>query len=410
MSGESVGPLSGFRVLELGSFIAAPSAGRLLADFGAEVIKIERPEHGDELRSWRLVDGGTSLLFRTIGRNKKSVTLDLRTPEGRELALGLVSCSDVVLENFRPGTLERWGLGTDVLRRVRPDLVLVRISGYGQSGPYRDRPGFGSVAEAMGGLRNLTGDPDRPPTRVGVSLGDSVAGLYAAFGALVALLKRERSLREGDQPQPETVDVALYEAVFGLMEDLLPEHDAHGVVRERAGAALPGIVPSSTYPCRGGTWVVVGGNGDAIFRRLMLAIGRPDLAAHPTYAENAGRVAHREIIDDAISAWTREHDLDSAVHELEQAGVPVGPIYAAADILKDPHYAARGMLLRQDVELEAGDVRQVTFPGVVPKLENFPGSARWVGPELGQHTDEVLAELLGVDAAECLRLREAGVV
>jgi crotonobetainyl-CoA:carnitine CoA-transferase CaiB-like acyl-CoA transferase len=410
MSGESVGPLSGFRVLELGSFIAAPSAGRLLADFGAEVIKIERPEHGDELRSWRLVDGGTSLLFRTIGRNKKSVTLDLRTPEGRELALGLVSCSDVVLENFRPGTLERWGLGTDVLRRVRPDLVLVRISGYGQSGPYRDRPGFGSVAEAMGGLRNLTGDPDRPPTRVGVSLGDSVAGLYAAFGALVALLKRERSLREGDQPQPETVDVALYEAVFGLMEDLLPEHDAHGVVRERAGAALPGIVPSSTYPCRGGTWVVVGGNGDAIFRRLMLAIGRPDLAAHPTYAENAGRVAHREIIDDAISAWTREHDLDSAVHELEQAGVPVGPIYAAADILKDPHYAARGMLLRQDVELEAGDVRQVTFPGVVPKLENFPGSARWVGPELGQHTDEVLAELLGVDAAECMRLREAGVV
>ncbi|MDQ1664439.1 MAG: formyl-CoA transferase [Actinomycetota bacterium] len=410
MSGESVGPLSGFRVLELGSFIAAPSAGRLLADFGAEVIKIERPEHGDELRSWRLVDGGTSLLFRTIGRNKKSVTLDLRTPEGRELALGLVSCSDVVLENFRPGTLERWGLGTDVLRRVRPDLVLVRISGYGQSGPYRDRPGFGSVAEAMGGLRNLTGDPDRPPTRVGVSLGDSVAGLYAAFGALVALLKRERSLREGDQPQPETVDVALYEAVFGLMEDLLPEHDAHGVVRERAGAALPGIVPSSTYPCRGGTWVVVGGNGDAIFRRLMLAIGRPDLAAHPTYAENAGRVAHREIIDDAISAWTREHDLDSAVHELEQAGVPVGPIYAAADILKDPHYAARGMLLRQDVELEAGDVRQVTFPGVVPKLENFPGSARWVGPELGQHTDEVLAELLGVDAAECLRLREAGIV
>jgi formyl-CoA transferase len=397
-------------VLELGSFIAAPSAGRLLADFGAEVIKIERPEHGDELRSWRLVDGGTSLLFRTIGRNKKSVTLDLRTPEGRELALGLVSCSDVVLENFRPGTLERWGLGTDVLRRVRPDLVLVRISGYGQSGPYRDRPGFGSVAEAMGGLRNLTGDPDRPPTRVGVSLGDSVAGLYAAFGALVALLKRERSLREGDQPQPETVDVALYEAVFGLMEDLLPEHDAHGVVRERAGAALPGIVPSSTYPCRGGTWVVVGGNGDAIFRRLMLAIGRPDLAAHPTYAENAGRVAHREIIDDAISAWTREHDLDSAVHELEQAGVPVGPIYAAADILKDPHYAARGMLLRQDVELEAGDVRQVTFPGVVPKLENFPGSARWVGPELGQHTDEVLAELLGVDAAECLRLREAGIV
>jgi crotonobetainyl-CoA:carnitine CoA-transferase CaiB-like acyl-CoA transferase len=410
MSGESVGPLSGFRVLELGSFIAAPSAGRLLADFGAEVIKIERPEHGDELRSWRRVDGGTSLLFRTIGRNKKSVTLDLRTPEGRELARGLVSCSDVVLENFRPGTLERWGLGTDVLRRVRPDLVLVRISGYGQTGPYRDRPGFGSVAEAMGGLRNLTGDPDRPPTRVGVSLGDSVAGLYAAFGALVALLKRERSLQEGDQPQPETVDVALYEAVFGLMEDLLPEHDAHGVVRERAGAALPGIVPSSTYPCRGGTWVVVGGNGDAIFRRLMLAIGRPDLAAHPTYAENAGRVAHREIIDDAISAWTREHDLDSAVHELEQAGVPVGPIYAAADILKDPHYAARGMLLRQDVELEAGDVRQVTFPGVVPKLENFPGSARWVGPELGQHTDEVLAELLGVDAAECLRLREAGVV
>ncbi|WP_100497793.1 CaiB/BaiF CoA transferase family protein [Geodermatophilus chilensis] len=401
------GPLAGIRVLELGNFIAAPMTGRVFAEFGADVVKVERPRTGDELRGWRRATGGTSLLFRTMARGKRSVTLDLRSPEGRDIALRLVAASDVVLENFRPGTLERLGLGPDELRAVRPDVVLVRISGYGQTGPYRGRPGFASVAESVGGLRHLTGDPDRPPVRVGVSLGDSLAGLYGAVGALMALLRRERS---GGEPAPETVDVALYEAVFGVLEDLVPEHDGYGVVRERTGAALPGIVPSNTYPTGDGSWVIVGGNGDAVYRRLMTAVGRADLAEDPRLADNAGRVAHRELIDAAITAWTTGRDLATAVAVLEDAGVPVGPVYAAADILADPHYAERDMLVRHEVEVEPGTVRPVTFPGVVPKLERSPGSTRGVGPDLGAHTAEVLAELAGVDAEDLARLCERGVV
>lgn len=401
------GPLAGLRVLELGSFIAAPMAGRLFAEFGADVVKVERPGTGDELRGWRRGGGETSLLFRTMGRGKRSVTLDLRHPEGREVALRLVAASDVVLENFRPGTLERWGLGPDVLRSVRPDLVLTRISGYGQDGPYRERAGFANVAESVGGLRNLTGYPDRPPVRTGVSLGDTLAGLYAAVGALVALLRRERARGAAG---PETVDVALYEAVFGVLEDLVPEHDGYGVVRQRTGAALPGIVPSNTYPTAGGGWVAVGGNGDAIYRRLMTAVERPDLADDPRLADNPGRVAHRELIDEAVSAWTGARDLDTVVEVLEEAGVPVGPIYEAADMLQDPHFAARGMLVRHEVEVADGDVRPVAFPGVVPKLERSPGSTRWVGPDLGAHTDEVLTELAGLASDDLRRLREAGVV
>jgi formyl-CoA transferase len=288
-----------------------------------------------------------------------------------------------VLENFRPGTLERLGLGPDELRAVRPDVVLVRISGYGQTGPYRDHPGFASVAEAIGGIRALTGEPDRPPVRSGVSLGDTLAGLYATIGALLALLQRERST---DGSGPETVDVALYEAVFSVLEDLVPEHDGYGVVRRRSGASLPGIVPSSTYPCRDGTWVVVGGNGDAIYRRLMAAVGRPDLADDPVLADNAGRVAQRERIDAAISAWTADRTPAQVAAELEAVSVPVGPIYAASDILGDPHYAARGMLVRHEVDVAPGDRREVAFPGVVPKLEARPGSTRGVGPDLGEHT------------------------
>ena len=404
---HSAGPLAGIRVLELGSFIAAPMTGRVFAEFGADVVKVERPRTGDELRGWRRAAGDTSLLFRTMARGKRSVTLDLRHPEGRDVALKLVAASDVVLENFRPGTLEKWGLGPDVLRSVRPDLVLTRISGYGQDGPYRERPGFANVAESIGGLRNLTGEPERPPVRTGVSLGDTLAGLYAAIGALMALLRRERA--EG-APGPETVDVALYEAVFGVLEDLVPEYDGYGVVRQRTGAALPGIVPSNTYPAAGGGWVAVGGNGDAIYRRLMTAVERPDLADDPRLADNTGRVAHRALIDEAITAWTSRRDVATVVRTLEGAGVPVGPIYDAADILGDPHYAARGMLVRHDVEVEPGAVRQVVFPGVVPKLERAPGSTRWVGPDLGAHTDEVLAELAGLTADDLVRLREAGVV
>lgn len=405
------GPLSCIRVLELGNFIAAPTAGRLFAEFGAEVIKVERPQTGDELRGWRRAEGSTSLLFRTMARGKKSVTVDLRSAQGRDLVLQLAARCDVVLENFRPGTLERLGLGPEQLRRARPDLVLVRISGYGQSGPYRDRPGFASVAEAVGGLRNLTGDPDRPPVRVGVSLGDTLAGLYGALGAVMALLQRERTRSSEDGTDTgETVDVALYEAVFGVLEDLVPEHDGYGVKRTRTGSSLPGIVPSSTYPCRGEDWVVIGGNGDAIFRRLMHGIERADLADDLGLADNAQRVHHRELIDRAITDWTSRHSLDEVVAQLDGSGVPVGPIYTAAEILRDPHYAEREMLVRHPVEIDAGDVREVAFPGVVPKLTRSPGSTRGVGPDLGQHTDEVLTGLLGLEQSEVDRLRTEGVL
>jgi crotonobetainyl-CoA:carnitine CoA-transferase CaiB-like acyl-CoA transferase len=402
---EISGPLRGLRVLELGNFIAAPTAGKLFAEFGADVVKVERPRTGDELRAWRRGAGDTSLLFRTLGRGKRSITVDLRHPEGRSLVLRLVEHCDVVLENFRPGTLERLGLAPDDLREVRPDVVLVRISGYGQTGPYRDHPGFASVAEAVGGIRALTGDPDRPPVRSGVSLGDTLAGLYATVGALLALLQRERGGRG-----PETVDVALYEAVFSVLEDLVPEHDGYGVVRQRSGASLPGIVPSSTYPCRDDSWVVVGGNGDAIYRRLMGAVGRADLADDPALAGNAGRVQQRERIDAAISAWTAQRTPAEVVTELEAAAVPVGTVYNAADILRDPHYAARDMLVRHEVDVAPGDRREVAFPGVVPKLEAHPGSTRGVGPDLGEHTDEVLEQLLGLDAAARQRLRDVGAV
>lgn len=408
--GPDRGPLSGVRVLELGNLIAAPTAGRLLAEFGADVVKVERPRTGDELRAWRRARGDTSLLFRTVARGKRSVTLDLKQPQGRDLALRLAAECDVVLENFRPGTLERLGLGPADLRAVRPDVILVRVSGYGQTGPYRDRPGFASVAEALGGLRNLTGDPDRPPVRTGVSLGDSLAGLYAALGAVMALLDRDRARQRGEEVTGETVDVALYEAVFGILEDLVPEHDGYGVERVRTGASLPGIVPSNTYACAGGTWVVIGGNGDAIFRRLMLAVDRPDLAKDPGLADNSQRVEHRELIDGAIQDWTTRHDLAVVVQTLETHGIPVGPIYRAEDILKDPHFAARDMLVPHEVELAPGEVRTVTFPGVVPKLAKSPGRTRGTGPALGEHTDSVLTELLGVTEDELVRLRDDGVL
>lgn len=324
--------------------------------------------------------------------------------------LGLVEHCDVVLENFRPGTLERLGLGPDALRAARPDVVLVRISGYGQTGPYRDHPGFANVAEAIGGLRALTGDPDRPPVRVGVSLGDTLAGLYGAIGALMALLQRERSSAWAGPPSPETIDVALYEAVFSVLEDLVPEHEGYGVVRERTGAALPGIVPSSTYPCLDDGWVVIGGNGNAIFRRLMTAIARADLAEDPGLADNAQRVQHRQRLDQAIADWTRSRRPDEVVTTLEAAHVPVGPIYGAAEILTDPHYAARDMLVRHEVDIAPGDRREIAFPGVVPKLDRHPGSTHGVGPDLGAHTDEVLEELLGFDETQRQALRDAGAV
>ena len=399
-----MGVLDGVRVVELGNFIAAPTAGRLLADFGADVIKVERPGTGDELRRWRLHGGDTSLLFRTLGRNKRSITLDLRHADGQRIARELIARSDVLLENFRPGTLERWDLGPDRLRELNPGLVIVRVSGYGQTGPYRDRPGFGGVAEAIGGLRALTGYPGQPPTRVGISLADSVAGLYAVIGTLLGLLSRQSTVGSG-----ELVDVALYEGIYSLMESLVPDFDAFGVVRGPAGSALPGIAPSNTYPCADGKYIVISGNGDAVFQRLMRAIGRPDLAEDPALADNAGRVAHVDELDAAIGAWTATRNQDRAEAALIMAGVPCGPILTAEDMVKDPHLAARDMLVRHPVRIDDHQVTEVAFPGVVPKLSERPGQVRTLGPELGEHTDTVLAEL-GIDADTRASLREQGVI
>ncbi|MEC3997076.1 CaiB/BaiF CoA-transferase family protein [Actinacidiphila sp. DG2A-62] len=388
-------PLSGVRVIELGNYIAAPTAGRLLADFGAEVIKIERPGTGDELRNWRLYAGSTSMLYRTINRNKKSVVLDLRTPEGRRAVLELIGQSDVLIENFRPGTLERWGMGPDYLTEINPELILVRISGFGQTGPLASRPGFAAVAEAWGGLRALVGEPDRPPSRTGVSLGDSLGGLYGAFGAVMSLFERERRRQAGERgraPAERTVDVALHEAVFSVMESLVADFTAYGIERERTGGRLEGIAPSNAYRCKDGNSVVISGNGDSIFVRLMEAIGRPDLARDPNLATNAQRWAARDILDDALETWTSTLVRTEVLKALDQADVPAGPINTAADILVDPQFIARGML--QDFQTEInGRERTVTFPGIVPLLGPVSLPIDHPGPDLGEHTEEILHSL-----------------
>jgi len=395
-------PLHGVRVLELGNYIAGPTAGRLLADFGAEVIKVERPGRGDELRNWRLHDGDTSMLFRTINRNKKSVVLDLRTPGGRDAVLDLVRHSHVVIENFRPGTLEGWGLGPDVLEAANPDLVLARISAFGQTGPLADRPGFAAVAEAMGGLRHLVGEADRPPSRVGVSIGDSIAGLYAAFGVMVALYQGKPAVPLAER----VIDVALHEAVFSMMESLVPDFLAHGVERARVGGRMEGIAPSNAYECVDGTSVVIAGNGDSIFRRYMHAIGRPDLAADPDLASNSGRWARRDELDEAISAWTATRTRDEVLKVLDQAAVPAGPIYTAADIVADEQYQARDMIQRLPVR---GEPEPVGFPGIVPVVGGRSLPVRSVGPDLGADTRDVLTKILGRTSNEVDHmLEEAG--
>lgn len=400
-----MGPLAGIRVLELGNFVAAPTAGRLLAEFGAEVIKIELPRVGDEVRSWRLTRGDTSMMWRAIARNKKSVTIDLRTPEGADLVRRLAEHVDVLVENYRPGKLESWGLAPDSLRARNPQLVVVRISGYGQGGPYRDRPGFGSVAEALGGIRYVTGYADRPPTRMNISIGDTLAGMYGVIGALMGLLARERGLTT----KGETVDVALYEAVFSVMESLVPEYAAYGVVRERTGNVITGVAPSGTYPCRDGGWVVIGGNSDGIFKRFMIAIGREDLATDPRLRDNPGRAAHGPELDAAISEWTETRSVAEVTRAMEAAHVPAGPIYSVADILNDPHFRAREMFIEREVRVD-DQPQQVTFPGVVPKLEQLPGEVHWLGPELGEHTHEVLTGLLGISESDFAQLQDRRVV
>ena len=374
--------LSGLKVLELGQLIAGPFAAKTLADFGADVIKIETPEIGDPLRKWRLLRNGTSVWWEIQSRNKRSLALDLRSPEGQDVVRALAAEADVLIENFKPGTLEGWGLGWDALHALNPRLIMLRISGYGQTGPYRDKPGFGVVAEAMGGLRHLSGEPDRPPVRVGVSIGDTLAALHGVIGILLALQDRQRS------GQGQMVDVALYEAVFNCMESLLPEYSAFGAVRGPAGSALPGIAPSNAYKCTDG-YALIAGNGDSIFKRLMQALGRNDLAIDPTLADNTGRVARVDEIDAAIGAWTASRTVDEVLAVLDGAGVPAGRIYTVADIARDPHYQARGML--QVVTLADGS--SLTVPGIVPKLSRTPGAHRFAAPGVGQHTAQVLAEL-----------------
>ena len=393
-------PLAGVRVLELGNMIAAPFCTRILAEFGADVIKVEDPKGGDQLRQWRKMYQGTSLWWLVQARNKKSITVNMRTPEGQEIVRSLACRSDILVGNFRPGTLERWGLGWEALHALHPALVMVRLSGYGQTGPYKDRPGFGVIGEARGGMRYVTGYPDRPPVRMGISIGDSIAALYGAIGALVALHHRKVNGAPG-----QMVDIALYEAVFAMMESLVPEYDVLGFVRERAGNALPGIVPSNTYPTRDGKYVVIGANGDNIFKRLMIAIGREDLANDPSLATNEGRVPRTEELDGAIGAWTAAHDLETVLEALQAADVPASRVYDARDIMSDPHYAARGMIEQHHLP----DGKGVKLPGIVPRLSATPGRTRWLGPKLGAHTDEVLAEL-GYDAERRAELRASGVI
>jgi formyl-CoA transferase len=398
----TAGPLAGIKVLELGTLIAGPFAARFLGEFGAEVIKVEDPNGGDPLRKWRMLypaEGGTSLWWAAQARNKKSVTINLKAEEGKEIVRRLASEADIIVENFRPGLLEKLGLGYDVLSERNPGLVMVRLSGYGQTGPYRDRPGFGSIAEAMGGLRHITGYPDLPPPRIGISIGDSIAALHGVIGALMALHHRQVNGGKG-----QVVDVALYEAVFNMMESIVPEYGVYGTVRERTGASLPGIVPSNTYPCKDGS-IVIGGNSDPIFKRLMTAIGRDDLANDPTLAHNDGRVPRTEEIDDAIAAWLAERTIDEALEVLNAADVPVGRIYSVADMFADPQYAAREMIQR----VKWRDGLDIALPNVTPKLSETPGSTRWLGPALGEHTDEVLRSLGYVDD-DIAALREHKVI
>jgi len=388
-------PLDGVKVVELGQLIAGPFAGKTLGDFGAEVIKIEPPGEGDPLRKWRMLHQGTSVWWQVQSRNKQSIVLDLRQPKGQEIVRRLATEADVLIENFKPGTMESWGLGWNELSALNPGLIMLRISGYGQTGPYRDLPGFGVIGEAMGGLRYITGEPGRPPVRVGVSIGDSLAALHGVIGILLALYHRKVNGGAG-----QYIDVALYEAVFNMMESLLPEYDAFGVIRERTGSAMPGIAPTNAYPCKDDEYVLVAGNGDSIFKRLMEAIGRSDLANDPELAHNEGRARRVEEIDAAIAAWTAPRTIDEILQAMTKAKVPAGRIYSAKDIALDPHYAARGMI--EEIVIREG--RTLKVPGVVPKLSETPGSLRTTAPGLGEDTESVL-QRLGYTAEEIAAFR-----
>ncbi len=392
--------LSGIRVLELGQLIAGPFAAKTLADFGAEIIKVESPQEGDPLRKWRMLHEGTSVWWQAQSRNKQSICIDLRQPEGQDIVRRLAQEADVLIENFRPGTMEKWGMGWDALHALNPRLIMLRVSGYGQDGPRRDEPGFAAIAEATAGLRYLTGHPGQVPARAGLSLGDTIAGLHGALGVLLALY--ERDARGG---QGQMIDVALYEAVFNLTESLLPEYHVFGAIRQPAGGALPGIAPSNAYPCIDGQYVLIAANGDSLFKRLMDLIGRNDLGNDPELARNDGRAKRADAIDEAIGQWTRQRTLEEILTALQSISVPAGRIYSARDIAEDPHYRARGVI----ETIESAEGLKVEMPGIIPKLSKNPGEIRHRAPTLGEHTESILKEH-GFTVEQIRTLKDAGVL
>ncbi|MFQ3325301.1 MAG: crotonobetainyl-CoA:carnitine CoA-transferase CaiB-like acyl-CoA transferase [Pseudomonadales bacterium] len=399
MTDESNGPLAGIRVLELGQLLAGPFAGSILGYFGAEVIKVESPAGGDPIRGWREVQDGTSLWWYSLGRNKKSVTIDLKTDQGRELAKKLIDTADVVVENFRPGVMEKWGLGPDQFKVTNPKLVYARISGFGQTGPYSKKPGYASVTEGMSGFRYVNGFAGEAPVRPNLSLGDTIAGIHTALGIALALLECNKS------GTGQVVDVALYEAMFNLMEGVVPEYDGAGIIRQPSGSTVTGIVPTNTFKCADGKFVVIGGNGDSIYKRLMIAAGYSELADNPAMANNAGRVVHEKEIDAALAAWCATITAKVVIDTLEAVRVPVGPIYNVEDMMNDEHFQARGLF--EEVEING---KPLKIPAIIPRLEKTPGSTRWAGPKLGSHTDEVLRDILGLDDTAMQNLSKNGII
>lgn len=395
------GPLQGIRVLELGQLIAGPFTGSFLGYFGAEVIKVEQPGVGDPLRKWRMMDGDTSVWWASMARNKKCITANLRTAEGAALVRKLAQESDVLIENFRPGAMEKWGLGPDVLRAENPSLIYARVSGYGQDGPNSPKLGFASVCEGYGGFRYLNGFPDRAPVRPNLSMGDTLAALHAALGILMACVRKQND----PEKRGQVIDVAIYESVFNLLESVVPEYDRGGEIRECSGSTLTGIVPTNTYKCADDKYVIIGANGDSIFKRLCDVMGRPEMGQDPRFADNAGRVEHEPEIDAVIEAWMTTMTSDKALDVLKGAEVPSGPIYSVADMFTDPHYQARGLF-----ETVESNGKPLKIPAILPKLSDTPGGTRWPGPKLGEHVDEVLGGLLGLSAAEIAELKASGAI
>ena len=396
------GPLAGIRVLGIGQLIAGPFTGCFLGYFGAEVIKVEAPGDGDPIRKWRMLgDDGTSLWWRSLGRNKKCITVNLRTDEGRDIVRKLAAESDVLIENFRPGTMERWGLGPEDLQTDNPGLIYSRISGYGQTGPYSEKTGFASVCEGIGGFRHLNGFPDRAPVRPNLSMGDTLAALHAALGILMAVVKKQND----PEHRGQVIDVAIYEAVFNLMESMVPEYDYGKEIRQCSGSTLTGIVPTNTYSCADGKYVIIGGNGDSIYKRLMHAVGRDDLGEDPRMANNAGRVDNEPEIDSAIAEWTSKRDSDEVLDIMAEAEVPSGPIYDVADMMADEHFQARGLFEKVEV-----NGQELTIPAIPPFLSDTPGATRWPGPEVGSHNQEILSDVLGYDAETLKRFESEGII